>query len=115
MRRRASVGPTAGTTTSTEITLGLQGFLLTPAAADLEIVLTDPVNSNSQIAIQQATLTADGSLALVLAAGAITRPTGANLSVLVKLGNDTLPCLGFKSCSAMSTFVRGFAVDIPYP
>ena len=102
--------------TSSEITLGLQGFLFTPTAADLEVILTDPVNPSPPIPLQQTTLTADGALTLVLAAGAITRPTGASLLISVDLGSDQLQCLGFNGCSATSRFTRSFEeVDIPYP
>ncbi len=102
--------------TSSEITLGLQGFLFTPTAADLQVILTDPVNPSPPIPLQQTTLTADGALTLVLAAGAITRPTGASLLISVDLGSDQLQCLGFNGCSATSRFTRSFEeVDIPYP
>jgi hypothetical protein len=100
---------------SNQIILSLQNFLFMPTVADVVVILTDPVNPNSRIAIQQTTLSADGMLELSLPAGAITRPVGANLLVVVNLGDEVIQCLGFKSCSATSNFTRGMEVDIPFP
>ena len=99
--------------TSREITVGLQNFLFTPTVADLQIILTDATSSTPSIAAQAA-LSAD-VLTLSLPTGAITRPTGASLLVSVKLGDDLIQCLGFKSCSATSRVIRSFEVDIPFP
>jgi hypothetical protein len=40
---------------------------------------------------------------------------GANLLLSVNLGDDTIQCVGFKSCSATSRLIRALEVDIPFP
>lgn len=99
---------------SAEIVLSLENFPLALSVADLQVILTDPASSSPPIAFQP-TLSTDGTLDLSLSAGAITRPIGANLGISVDLGDDALPCVGFKSCSATSFFTRSFEVDIPFP
>jgi hypothetical protein len=99
---------------SSQIVLSLQGFLFVPTLADIQLVLTNPVNQDAQIATQN-TLGADGTLTLAVPAAAASLVSGASLLVSVSLGKDVVQCQGFESCSATSFFNRGLDLYVPFP
>jgi hypothetical protein len=87
-----------------------------PTVDAIWAVVFDFRGSARSLKVREQTLNADGLLQISIdPADAGTGPLDGDLGIRVDLGRETIPCPGFVSCMARSSFSRHFRLEPPRP